>query len=294
MSSPTSGWISYWEHNLLGDQPQQQPDFAWSDPRGEDDALKVDSLLYQIDSVRTDSTDYENSRGDRSTDNRKRARDDGSNAMQGKAGREKLRRDRMNDRFVELSAVLEPDKPPKTDKASILRDAARIISQLRAETLHFKDTNIQLQDTIRELKAEKNELREEKLSLKAEKEILEKRLKSCHGLPGYAAHALAPAAQVASGSSPFASQSHALYPKLTGAPATSSGVQATGVSSSFTSQNHTFYAKPAGTSPYAYSQYTFFPKSPVPEIPYLPRMSEFIPPEVADVSNDHVLRPPVA
>lgn len=55
-------------------------------------------------------------------------------------------------RFMELSAVLEPDKPPKTDKASILRDAARILSQLRVETQHLKDANCQLQETIKELK----------------------------------------------------------------------------------------------------------------------------------------------
>ena len=36
-------------------------------------------------------------------------------------------------RFVELGAILEPGRPPKTDKAAILIDAVRMVSQLRGE-----------------------------------------------------------------------------------------------------------------------------------------------------------------
>ncbi|KAI5066008.1 hypothetical protein GOP47_0018632 [Adiantum capillus-veneris] len=266
MSSPASGWISFWEQNLLGDQ--QHPDFEWSDPGLEDAAIKGDSFNIQCSSISC-STENENSKGDSfHQDSKKRPRDDGSSGVQGKACREKMRRDRMNDRFVELSAVLEPDKPPKTDKASILRDAARIISQLRAESRHYKETNSQLHDTIKELKAEKNELREEKLSLKAEKERLQKRLKAAHVMPGYTAQSALPIHGVGAVSLPTSSV------------------------------NHNFYANAAGAPPgYAHHQNNTAILSKPPlysDMPFSGTMSQWIPPEVADVSKDHVLRPPVA
>lgn len=264
MSSPASGWISFWEQNLLGDH--QPSEFLWSDPGLEDGAIKGDSFIIQSTSL-TGSTEKENSKGDSfNQDSKKRARDDGSSGAQGKACREKMRRDRMNDRFLELSAVLEPDKPPKTDKASILRDAARIINQLRAEAQHYKETNNQLHETIKELKAEKNELREEKLSLKAEKETLETHLKAIHVMPGYVAQPAAP-------------------------------MQAAGVGSqSSLSVSHARYAKAATPSRYAHHQNsTIFSKPPLfPDMPYSGSMSQWIPREVADVSQDPVLRPPVA
>ncbi|KAK9905432.1 hypothetical protein M0R45_000156 [Rubus argutus] len=75
-----------------------------------------------------------------------------------KACREKLRRER----FVDLSAVLEPGRPAKTDKPAILDDAIRVLTQLRAETQELTQTNEKLLEEIKSLKAEKNELREEK------------------------------------------------------------------------------------------------------------------------------------
>ncbi|GBG83206.1 bHLH transcription factor [Chara braunii] len=95
-----------------------------------------------------------------------------------KANREKMRRDRLNERFNELSAILEPGRLPKTDKASILVDAIRVVSQLRHEAIHLKEENQQLCESIKELKAEKNELRGEKARLKMEKERLEAQTKS--------------------------------------------------------------------------------------------------------------------
>mmetsp|Transcript_6314 Transcript_6314/g.21735 ORF Transcript_6314/g.21735 Transcript_6314/m.21735 type:complete len:135 (+) Transcript_6314:190-594(+) len=50
-----------------------------------------------------------------------------------KASREKLRRERLNDRFAQLAQLIDPGKPPKTDKATILTDAARVVSGLRSE-----------------------------------------------------------------------------------------------------------------------------------------------------------------
>lgn len=55
-------------------------------------------------------------------------------------------------RFVELGALLEPGRPPKTDKAAILVDAVRIVTQLRTETQKLKDSNLSLQEKIKELK----------------------------------------------------------------------------------------------------------------------------------------------
>ncbi|KAJ6752204.1 hypothetical protein OIU85_002609 [Salix viminalis] len=81
-----------------------------------------------------------------------------------KACREKLRRDRLNDKFIELGSILEPGRTPKTDKAAILVDAVRM---------------------IKELKAEKIELRDEKQRLKAEKEKLEHQLKAMSSQPSF-------------------------------------------------------------------------------------------------------------
>nr|KJB81835.1 hypothetical protein B456_013G164100 [Gossypium raimondii] len=88
-------------------------------------------------------------------------------------------------RFMELGAILEPGRPPKTDKSAILVDAVRMVTQLRDEAQKMKDSNSSLQERIKELKAEKNELREEKQRLKAEKEKLEQQLKTMNAQPSF-------------------------------------------------------------------------------------------------------------
>lgn len=108
---------------------------------------------------------------------RKRARSDSCSRPGSKACREKLRRERLNDRFLDLSCILEPGRPARTDKPAILDDAIRVLNQLRTESQELKETNEKLQEEIKSLKAEKNELREEKLILKADKEKLEQQLK---------------------------------------------------------------------------------------------------------------------
>lgn len=55
-------------------------------------------------------------------------------------------------RFVELGSILEPGRPAKTDKAAILIDAVRMVTQLRGEAQKLKDTNVGLQEKIKELK----------------------------------------------------------------------------------------------------------------------------------------------
>ncbi|CAN7038995.1 hypothetical protein IGI04_005578 [Brassica rapa subsp. trilocularis] len=119
-----------------------------------------------------------NSEASKEPGSKKRARCESSSATSSKACREKQRRDRLNDKFMELSVILEPGNPPKTDKAAILVDAVRMVTQLRGEAQKLKDTNSGLQDKIKELKTEKNELRDEKQRLKTEKEKLEQQLKA--------------------------------------------------------------------------------------------------------------------
>ncbi|XP_040990131.1 transcription factor ILR3-like [Juglans microcarpa x Juglans regia] len=116
---------------------------------------------------------------------KKRGRSESCCASSSKASREKLRRDRLNDRFVELGSILEPGRPPKTDKAAILIDAARMVTQLRGEAQKLKDSNSSLQEKIKELKVEKNELRDEKQRLKVEKEKLEQQLKAMNAQPSF-------------------------------------------------------------------------------------------------------------
>lgn len=47
---------------------------------------------------------------------------------------------------------MDPGRPPKTDKAAILVDAVRMVTQLRTETQKLKDSNLSLQEKIKELK----------------------------------------------------------------------------------------------------------------------------------------------
>ncbi|XP_070037465.1 transcription factor ILR3 isoform X3 [Nicotiana tabacum] len=117
-----------------------------------------------------------------------RSRIECCNSPRSKASREKLRRDRLNERFLELSSVLDPGRPPKTEKVAILSDAQKMLIELRAETQKLKESNEELQEKIKELKAEKNELRDEKQSLKEEKENLEQQVKNLSSKPGFLSH----------------------------------------------------------------------------------------------------------
>ncbi|XAR56637.1 hypothetical protein NMG60_11037198 [Bertholletia excelsa] len=135
------------------------------------------------------SVEIDGSLGDsdnhKETGSKKRGRPESCGASSSKACREKLRRDRLNDKFMELGSILDPGRPPKIDKAAILVDAARMVTQLRGEAQKLKDSTLSLQEKIKELKAEKNELRDEKQRLKAEKEKLEQQLKTMNAQPGF-------------------------------------------------------------------------------------------------------------
>ncbi|GAV61465.1 HLH domain-containing protein [Cephalotus follicularis] len=108
---------------------------------------------------------------------RKRGHGDSCSRPGTKACREKMRREKLNDSFLELSSVLEPGRPAKTDKPAILDDAIRVLTQLRTEAQELQESNEKLLEEIKSLKAEKNELRDEKLILKSDKEKMEQQLK---------------------------------------------------------------------------------------------------------------------
>ncbi|CAN1326952.1 Transcription factor ILR3 [Linum perenne] len=135
------------------------------------------------------SDSSENSDCLKGSESRKRVKVGPSNVPSSKACREKMRRERLNDRFLELSAIIDPGRPPKSDKSAILAEAARMVTQLRDEADKLKETNASLQEKITELKAEKSELRDEKQRLKTEKEQLERQVKSIStSPPGYLPH----------------------------------------------------------------------------------------------------------
>ncbi|CAL9084089.1 unnamed protein product, partial [Musa textilis] len=115
-----------------------------------------------------------------------------SHASKSKACREKIRRDRLNKRFIELSSILDPGRPPRADKASILGDATRVLMRLRAEAQELKESNNKLHEAIKDMKVEKNELREEKMRLKADKDRIEQQIKVSSVPPaGFLPHPMA-------------------------------------------------------------------------------------------------------
>lgn len=64
-----------------------------------------------------------------------------------------IQRQRMvSCRFSELSAVLEPGRPVKSDKLAILSDAIRVVNQLKTESEEYKEMNEKLLEEIKTLK----------------------------------------------------------------------------------------------------------------------------------------------
>ncbi|KAK4714840.1 hypothetical protein R3W88_020747 [Solanum pinnatisectum] len=161
--------------------------------------------VQNLNCSRNVSSDIDGSIGEsdypKESGSKKRARVESCAPTSSKACREKLRRDRLNDKFMELGALLEPGRPPKTDKSAILVDAVRMVTQLRDEARKLKDSNLNLQEKIKELKVEKTELRDEKQRLKAEKEKLEQQLKTTSAQPSYLPPAI-PSAFAAHGQFP--------------------------------------------------------------------------------------------
>nr|WAK86086.1 transcription factor bHLH40 [Nothapodytes nimmoniana] len=104
-----------------------------------------------------------------------------------KADREKLRRDRLNEQFMELGNTLDPERP-KNDKASILSDTIQWLKDLTAQVSRLKADHAALTEESRELTQEKNDLKEEKASLKSDIENLnaqyQQRLRSVYPWSG--------------------------------------------------------------------------------------------------------------
>lgn len=84
-----------------------------------------------------------------------------------KAEREKLKRDQLNELFLELGHILEPAQQNK-GKAIILGDASRILRDLFAQVESLRKENAALLTESSYVTAEKNELRDENSALQAE------------------------------------------------------------------------------------------------------------------------------
>ncbi|RWW84831.1 hypothetical protein BHE74_00006543 [Ensete ventricosum] len=67
-----------------------------------------------------------------------------------KADREKLRRDRLNEQFLELGNALDPDRP-KNDKATILGDTIQMLKDLTAQVNRLKSEYNSLSEESREV-----------------------------------------------------------------------------------------------------------------------------------------------
>ncbi|KAI3693021.1 hypothetical protein L6452_32848 [Arctium lappa] len=147
-------------------------DLYWGD---QSVAVSVDTSLASLAPPEKESAEKECTR--------KRGRSIACNRAENKACRERQRREKLNDRFLELSSTLEPGRPASTDKLAILGDAIRVLNQLKSESQDCKEMNEKLLEEIKTLKAEKNELREEKLVLKAEKAKMEQQVKAMTNLP---------------------------------------------------------------------------------------------------------------
>ncbi|WCJ31300.1 basic helix-loop-helix (bHLH) DNA-binding superfamily protein [Euphorbia peplus] len=182
VSPENTNWLM--EFGLIDDNPLPDPNFSWP--------------LQTLNGSSNSSVEIDGALGDsdapKESCSKKRGRSESCSGTSSKACREKQRRDRLNDKFLELGSILEPGRPPKTDKAAILIDAVRMVTQLRGETQKLKDSNSSLQEKIKELKTEKNELRDEKQRLKAEKEKLEQQLKAVNAQPSFMTPPAIPAA----------------------------------------------------------------------------------------------------
>ncbi|KAK9666841.1 hypothetical protein RND81_14G215200 [Saponaria officinalis] len=88
-----------------------------------------------------------------------------------KAGREKKRRDQLNDQFSQLGNVLDADRP-RNDKTTILNDTIQLLKELTAEVDKLKAEHAALSEESQELAQEKNDLRDEKATLKSDVERL--------------------------------------------------------------------------------------------------------------------------
>lgn len=80
-------------------------------------------------------------------------------AARNKACREKARRERLNDGFSELARLVDPGaKNLKTDKASLVVDAIRVITQLRAENNQLRQLNKFLEEKVSDSEKQRQQM----------------------------------------------------------------------------------------------------------------------------------------
>ncbi|XP_010926543.1 transcription factor BHLH062-like [Elaeis guineensis] len=84
-----------------------------------------------------------------------------------KSEREKLKRDQLNELFLELGHVLEPARQ-NNGKATILGDASRILRDLLAHVESLRKQNAALLTESSYVTAERDEIRDENTALQAE------------------------------------------------------------------------------------------------------------------------------
>lgn len=173
-SGGQNGWLLDYgaiEEDLHG------AEFLWAPQLGDDPTAS--SVIFGFEGSQKEANNPDNG------NSKKRVRQESCAPPGSKACREKQRRDKLNERFNELCAVLDPNKPPTPDKLDILRKATGLLSKLRDEADKLKKSNESLQDNIKNLKVEKLILRDEKSKMKAEKERIEQMLKSTSVTPQF-------------------------------------------------------------------------------------------------------------
>ncbi|KAK9116761.1 hypothetical protein Sjap_015708 [Stephania japonica] len=92
-----------------------------------------------------------------------------------KAEREKLKRDHLNELFLELGDALDSTRQ-NNGKASILIDATRLLRDLLSQVQCLKKENVALQSESHYISVERNELQDENAILEAEIEKLQTQL----------------------------------------------------------------------------------------------------------------------
>ncbi|XP_020099857.1 transcription factor bHLH47-like [Ananas comosus] len=97
-----------------------------------------------------------------------------------KAEREKLKRDQLNDLFLELGNLLESDRQ-NSGKASILGDTTRILRDLLSQVECLRKENAALQTESRYVTTEKNELKDENTALQTQITELQNELQARMG-----------------------------------------------------------------------------------------------------------------
>ncbi|RCV38913.1 hypothetical protein SETIT_8G180600v2 [Setaria italica] len=84
-----------------------------------------------------------------------------------KAEREKLKRDQLNELFLELGSMLDLDRQ-NTGKATVLGDAARVLRDLVTQVESLRKEQSALLSEQQYVSSEKNELQEENTTLKSQ------------------------------------------------------------------------------------------------------------------------------